>query len=203
MNKKDKDTEQLILQAAQKVFTEKGLAGARMQDIADKAGFNKALVHYYFTSKARLFELIFEQEFKTFFFDLVGIVSSDLPLFEKIERIIEHDIDKMTRLPGLPNFVLNEISRNPEVILKQFKKIPVENVLGGFQKQINSEIKKGTIRKISSEQLLINIQSLCIFPFLARPMIKGLMRMDEKAYLAMMQKRKVTVLEFILGAIKA
>lgn len=203
MNKKDKDTEQLILQAAQKVFTEKGLAGARMQDIADQAGFNKALVHYYFTSKAKLFELIFEQEFKTFFFDLVGIVSSDLPLFEKIERIIEHDIDKMTRLPGLPNFVLNEISRNPEVILKQFKKIPVENVLGGFQKQINSEIKKGTIRKIGSEQLLINIQSLCIFPFLARPMIKGLMRMDEKAYLAMMQKRKATVLEFILGGIKA
>jgi len=203
MNKKDKDTEQLILQAAQKVFTEKGLAGARMQDIADKAGFNKALVHYYFTSKAKLFELIFEQEFKAFFFDLVGIVSSDLPLFEKIERIIEHDIDKMTKFPGLPNFVLNEISRNPEVILKQFKKIPVENVLGGFQKQINSEIKKGTIRKISSEQLLINIQSLCIFPFLARPMIKGLMRMDEKAFLAMMQKRKSTVLEFILGAIKA
>jgi AcrR family transcriptional regulator len=202
MVRKDKDTEQVILQIARRIFIQKGQAGARMQDIADQAGFNKALVHYYFTSKEKLFNLVFEQEFGNFFSHLAGIVSSDLPLFEKIENIVALDIERMTQFPGLPNFVLNEMSRNPEAILKKLKKIPVAKVLEGFQKQINIEIKKGTIRKITADQLFINIQSLCIFPFIARPMIKGLMQLDEKTYLAMIDKRKKEVAQFIINAIK-
>lgn len=202
MKQKDTSTEQVILQTARKIFIQKGLAGARMQDIADQAGFNKALVHYYFTSKNKLFDLIFEEEFGNFFSNLAEIISSDLPLFEKIENIVSLDIERMTQFPGLPNFVLNEMSRNPEVILKKLKKIPVEKVLGGFQKQINVEVKKGTIKKISADQLFINIQALCIFPFLSKPMIKGLMQMDDKAYMAMMEKRKTEVAQFIISAIK-
>ena len=202
MKQKDKNTEQVILQTARKVFIQKGLSGARMQDIADQAGFNKALLHYYFTSKDKLFSLVFEQEFSNLFSSLATIVSSDLPLFEKIENIVSLDIERLTQFPGLPIFVLNEMSRNPEVILKKLKKIPVEKVLGIFQKQINAEIKKGIIKKISAEQLFINIQSMCIFPFIARPMIKGLMQMDEKMYMAMIQKRKTEVAAFIIRAIK-
>jgi TetR/AcrR family transcriptional regulator len=202
MKQKDKNTEQLILQTARKVFIQKGLAGARMQDIADQAGFNKALVHYYFTSKDKLFDLVYEQEFAHFFSNLATVVSSKLPLFEKIESIVALDIERMTRFPGLPNFVLNEMSRNPESILKRLKKIPVEKVLAGFQKQINNEVKKGNIKKISAEQLFINIQSLCIFPFVARPMIKGLMKLEEKTYLAMIRKRKTEVAQFIINAIR-
>jgi TetR/AcrR family transcriptional regulator len=202
MKKKDKNTEQVILQTARKIFIQKGLTGARMQDIADQAGFNKALVHYYFTSKDNLFNLVFEQEFSNLFSSLATIVASDLPLFEKIERIVSLDIERLSQFPGLPNFVLNEMSRNPDVLLKRLKGIPVEKVLGVFQKQINSEIKKGTIRKITAEQLFINIQSMCIFPFIARPMIKALMQLDEKTYMAMIQKRKTEVAQFIISAIK-
>ncbi|MEO7308066.1 MAG: TetR/AcrR family transcriptional regulator [Ferruginibacter sp.] len=202
MKKKDSITEQVILQTARKIFIQKGLAGARMQDIADQAGYNKALVHYYFISKEKLFDLVFEQEFGNFFAHLAGILSSDLPLFEKIESVVSLDIERLSQFPGLPNFVLNEMSRNPEVILKKLKKIPVEKVLGGFQKQINIEVKKGTIKKITADQLFINIQSLCIFPFLAKPMIKGLMQFDDKAYMAMIDKRKKEVAQFIISAIK-
>ncbi|MEP7255360.1 MAG: TetR/AcrR family transcriptional regulator [Ferruginibacter sp.] len=202
MKKKDKNTEQLILQSARKVFIEKGLAGARMQDIANQAGFNKALLHYYFTSKNKLFDIVFEQEFGNFFSNLANILTAELSLFEKIGNIVALDIERLTQFPGLPNFMLNEMSRNPDVILKRLKKIPVEMVLGAFQKQINAEVKKGTIKKISAQQLLINIQSLCIFPFIARPMIKGLMQMDEKAYHEMIQRRKTEVAQFIISAIK-
>jgi len=202
MKRKDKNTEQVILQTARKIFIQKGLAGARMQDIADQAGFNKALVHYYFTSKDKLFDLVFEQEMSNLFSNLVAILSSDLPLFEKIENIVSLDIDHLTQFPGLPIFVLNEMSRNPDVILKRLKKIPVQKVMDGFQKQINSEIKKGTIKRITADQLFINIQSLCIFPFIARPMIKGLLQFDDKTYLVMIEKRKTEVAQFIIGAIK-
>lgn len=202
MKKKDKNTEQIILQAARKVFIEKGLAGSRMQDIADQAGYNKALLHYYFTSKNKLFDIVFEQEVGIFFSHLGEILMAELPLFEKIEKVVLLDIERLTQFPGLPNFMLNEMSRNPDVILKRLKKLPMEMILGNFQKQINAELRKGIIKKISAQQLLINIQSLCIFPFIARPMIKGLMQMEEKTYQAMIQKRKTEVAAFIIDAIK-
>ncbi len=202
MKQKDTNTEAIILQTARTVFIEKGLAGARMQDIADKAGFNKALLHYYFTSKNKLFDIVFEQEFGNFFSNLAAILTAELPLFEKIEKIVLLDIERLTQFPGLPNFMLNEMSQNPDTIMKRMNKMPFELILSAFQKQINGEVRKGIIKKVSAQQLLINIQSLCIFPFIARPMIKGFMKMDEKNYLAMIQKRKTEVAAFIIDAIK-
>lgn len=58
MKKTDIKTEQLILEAAKKVFIRKGMHGARMQEIADEAQINKALLHYYYRSKQQLFEAV-------------------------------------------------------------------------------------------------------------------------------------------------
>lgn len=203
MKQKDKSTEESILQVARKAFTQKGLTGARMQDIADGAGINKALVHYYFESKEKLFALIFQQEFRKFFSNLAAVLSDDIPLFEKIQQIVALDIERINQFPDMPLFVLNEISRNPAMMVKQFKQLQAKDVLLGFQKQIDAEVKKGIIRKISAQQLLINIQSLSIFPFVAKPMIRKVMQMTEKQYQEMIQARKKEVAQFIINAIKA
>ena len=202
MKKKDKNTEDRILQVARKAFTEKGLTGARMQDIADEAGINKALVHYYFESKEKLFELVFEQEFGKFFANLASVITSDLPLFEKIQQIVVVDIERLSQFPNLPLFVINEVSRNPDRMTKRLKQLNVKDMIAGFQKQINAEIKKGNIKPISAQQLLINIQALSIFPFIAKPMMKNVLQMNEKDYHAMMELRKKDVASFIINAIK-
>lgn len=202
MAKHSKDTEQKILESARNVFIQKGLAGARMQDIADHAGVNKALLHYYFTSKDKLFNIVFEQEFANFFSSLAQVIASDQPLFEKIKKVVALDIEKLSQFPDMPIFVLNEVSRNPEVILSRLQNIPVEMVLGLFQQQINAEVERGNIRPIAAGQLLVNIQSLCVFPFLARPMLRGLMKMNEEEFKAMIQLRKNEVAEFIINGIK-
>ena len=54
------NTESRILEAAKEVFIAKGFDGARMQEIADTAEINKALLHYYFRNKDKLFEAVFE-----------------------------------------------------------------------------------------------------------------------------------------------
>ena len=202
MAKHNKDTEQKILESARNVFIQKGLAGARMQDIADQAGVNKALLHYYFTSKDKLFNIVFEQEFGNFFSSLAQVIASDQPLFEKIKKVVALDIEKLSQFPDMPIFVLNEVSRNPEVILSRLQNIPVEMVLGLFQQQINAEVERGNIRPIAAGQLLVNIQSLCVFPFLARPMLRGVMKMNEEEFKAMIQLRKNEVAEFIINGIK-
>lgn len=202
MKRKDKDTEEKILDAARKAFIRNGLSGARMQEIADEAGFNKALVHYYFESKEKLFALVFEQEFAKFFASLAGVLSADVPLFEKIEHIISLDLERMIQFPDMPLFVINEIGRNPAMIAKKLRHLKVADVFAGFQKQIAGEVKKGRIRPISAEQLLINIQSLCIFPFAAKPLIKIVMKKTEKDYKAMIELRKTELVKFVINAIK-
>ena len=202
MKQKDNTTEELILQEARKAFTQKGLAGARMQDIADKAGINKALVHYYFKSKENLFTIIFEQEFGKFFSHLATVLSADIPLFEKIEQVVSLDIERLSQYPDIALFVINELSHNPDRMTKRFKQMGTENILAIFQQQINSEVKKRTIKKITAQQLLINIQSLSVFPILAKPMIKKVMQLTEKQYQEMIQLRKKEVAAFIISAIK-
>jgi AcrR family transcriptional regulator len=202
IRKKDKTTEEAILQVARKAFTQKGLSGARMQDIADEAGINKALVHYYFESKEKLFGLIFDQEFEKFFSSLAVLISADIPLFEKIEQIVGLDIERLSLFPDMPLFVINEVSHNPEIMAKRLKQLQQKSVLEGFQKQINSEIKKGNIKNISAEQLLINIQSLSVFPFIAKPMLKKVLQKTEKDYQEMIQVRKKELATFIINAIK-
>src|SRR6478735_10691909 len=97
--KKDLSTEEKILNAAKKVFLTKGMDGARMQDIADKAGINKALLHYYFRSKDKLFERIFIEEAQKFMPRVTHIMLSEMTLFEKIEKFVGEYIDTLIQNP--------------------------------------------------------------------------------------------------------
>ena len=104
VNNKDDSTEGRILTAAQKVFLKKGMAGARMQDIADEAGINKAMLHYYFRSKEKLFEKIFAELSHHFFPKLVMIFESDESVFTKIEMVVAEYIDQMEANALSPHF---------------------------------------------------------------------------------------------------
>ena len=163
--KKDGTTEEKILQAARKVFVRKGMAGARMQDIADEAGINKALLHYYFKNKAILFEVIFMQAAQKLFPRINEIFTGDLPLFEKIERFCEEYIDIIMENPYLPLFVINEINQNPDLFFEKLMNGKTRPNPEKFLQQMEREVKKGNIHKVSPLQLLVHLISLTIFPF--------------------------------------
>jgi AcrR family transcriptional regulator len=199
--KKDENTEERILTAAKKVFLKEGMAGARMQDIADEAGINKAMLHYYFRSKEKLFEKIFAELSRHFFPKLVMIFESDKSLFKKIEMFVAEYIDQMRQTPYLPIFVLNEVNRQPETFIKRMmgnKKPPVRK----FFSSVEAEVKKGAIQPINAAQLLLNIISLCIFPFVARPMFQILANIDKTVFDKILEQRKKEVPKFIIDAIK-
>ena len=117
--KKDLNTEQRILEAARKAFMHKGMSGARMQDIADEAGINKALLHYYFRNKDQLFEMVFKEAFTRFLPRLNQLIESDLGLFDKIETFVGDYIEMALQNPFLPLFVLNEMNKQPAVFFKK------------------------------------------------------------------------------------
>ena len=66
----------------------------------------------------------------------------------------------------------------------------------------NKDLWDEIIKKINAEDLLINIQSLTIFPILAKPMLMKIFTLNEKSYAAMMEKRKTDVVDIIWQSIK-
>ena len=201
-------TEDQILNAAHEVFLRKGLDGARMQEIADEAGINKSLLHYYYRSKQKLFEKVFNLAFKQFFPIIQANLISDKPIFEKIEMFVEAYYELLQRNPYIPAFVIHEINRNADNVAGVFKTIFQENNLEmdqlfeGLNKQIQKEVERGNIIKIDSKQLVVNMLSLCIFPFVAKPIIKGiLLENNELAFKDFIEDRKRTLSQFIINAI--
>jgi TetR/AcrR family transcriptional regulator len=199
--KKDLSTEEKILAAAKKVFLTKGMDGARMQDIADEAGINKALLHYYFRSKDQLFEKIFLEVSSAFLPKVFAILESESTLFEKIERFCGEYISQVITTPYVPIFILNEINRQPQAFLKKVfgtNRPPVEKLIP----QIQKEIKAGILKPIDPLQLLMNTLSLCLFPFVVSPMIQLVTGMGTKEFNALMEKRKREVPKMIIDSIK-
>lgn len=199
VNQDNKETE--ILEAAKRVFQQKGMAGARMQEIADEAGINKALLHYYYRSKQLLFESVFKSAFYLLAPQLNKILDDDADLFDKIRKFTNSYISFVIKHPYLPNFIIQELNKNPEFVQKLIseKEFPT---IHKFKEQVNEYISKGLIKPIEAEQLFVNIISLNILPFVAAPLIKGFLKIDEVAYQQLIEKRKIEVADFIINAIK-
>lgn len=202
MTDQQKDTEQLILQAARNVFIKKGLDGARMQEIADEAGINKALLHYYFRSKEKLFEMIFQEELGKFFPKMVSLMSSpELGLEEKIRTFVDNYTSVFIKNPFLPSFILRELQRDPENLKQFFVKSGfevnnVKYVIGGLSKQLNMTFDE-------ARHFMINMVSLCIFPFAGRPLIEKILFSEDKDdYDKFLAERKEVVANYIINSLK-
>ncbi|MFK5974290.1 MAG: TetR/AcrR family transcriptional regulator, partial [Flavobacteriaceae bacterium] len=115
---KDTNTENRILTAAKNVFQRKGMDGSRMQEIANEAGINKAMLHYYYRSKQLLFEAVFKNAFSLLAPQLNAILNDDSSIEEKIKNFTHNYITFILKHPYLPNFIIQELNRNPEFIEK-------------------------------------------------------------------------------------
>jgi AcrR family transcriptional regulator len=194
-------TEEKILQAAEQEFIEKGLAGARMQQIADTAGINKALLHYYYRSKDKLFEIVFKTAIQNFLIPkLIKILNSNNNLEDKIKQFVYQYIAVIQGNMHIPNFILYELSINPMRIQNVFKEVNID--IEKFKEQLKQEISNKNIIEISAEELIINIISMCVFPFVAKPIITAVFYNNIEDYEKLIENRKTSVSNFIINAIK-
>jgi len=203
-NDSEKQTEEKIFEAAMAVFEEKGFAAARMQEIADRAGINKSLLHYYFRSKDQLFEVVFNKLFEKMFSMVIGIFMSDKPFEEKIREYYCEHIRFFQQNPMLPIFIMSEISHNPERLKKRFGNIDYTKIRDSVMGFHAEEMSEYGIKKEDWVQFMITVVSLTIFPFAAKEIVK--MFLDQTGYTKgfddFMNERKVFASEFVINAIK-
>ena len=201
MTEENQGTEERIFEAAKNVFVKKGLNNSRMQEIAQEAGMNKALLHYYYRSKEKLFEAVFNSIMKRVIPPIAEMLEKKIPLFEKIEFIVDRYINSLISNPQIPVFFIQEIQRNPQRIVEIIKKYGLRPEV--FFQQIEDEIKTGNIIDIKPQQLIVNLLSMCVFPFAARPVVQGMIfDNDKKKYDQFLIERKKEVSKFIINSIR-
>lgn len=194
-------TEQRIFDAAHELFVQKGLDGAKMQEIADRAGINKALLHYYYRSKEKLFEMVVKAVINRAIPIIRQLIESEEPLEQKIDRFIDFYIDLISRNTFVPLFIITELNRHPDHFFETIfpKDLPKPEV---FFRQVEDEVALGKLRPIPPQHLIVNIVSLCVFPFVAKPMFRVLLGMDQQELNRFMSGRKEEVKRFVFQSIK-
>jgi hypothetical protein len=181
-------TEDKILLAASKVFTEKGFSGTRTRDIAEEAGINLALLNYYFRTKEKLFEQVMKVKVVLLFGQIIPIVTNEkTSLEEKIDLASEKYFDILSKNPNLPIFVLSEIQK---------KTSDVKSILP-FDKVLNNSFILKQIQEKKPEvnpfHFLLNFLSMNVFPFLCKTILQSFDFMNDEEFQKFVEERKTLI----------
>jgi len=201
MTENDKLTEEKIFEAATDVFVDKGMDGARMQDIASHAGINKALLHYYFRTKDQLFNAVFEMIAGRILKKFAPVFDENLSLEAKIRFFFKEHIAFLQENPKLPGFILNEINRNPARVKKLLKNIHFESLWKKLYDQHKEELENYNLSEASMPQLMVSIAALSVFPFAARGLIEGFLEKVDIDFNKFIEERKEFAAGFVIKAI--
>lgn len=191
------NSEERIKAAARKVFHQKGYAGTRTRDIAEEAGINHAMLNYYFRSKEKLFAIVM-METMTYFFKGVSAILNDesTSLEEKIKRVVANYTDLLLEEPELPTFMFNEVRTNPQLFIE---KTPIREILQDsvLARQYAQAVARAEVSEPNLFQMILNLISLVIFPFIAQPIFTALNQMDKDEYKTLMLQRKEQIPQWI------
>ena len=203
------NAEERILDAAHRVFLLRGSAGARTQEIADEAGVNKALLHYYFRSKERLATAVFRRAATKLMPPVIAALASDDELETKIGRVIDIELDVLLDHPYLPGYIISELTHNParaKELLAALAGVAIDElaprVFDTLGRQIRARVREGRMRPIAPDQFMLNLLSLCIFPFAARPMVQAILQLDDDDFARLIARRKRDLPTFFLHGLR-
>lgn len=198
---KGKNTEQMILQAAEAEFLDKGFALAKTTDIARAAGVTHAMLHYYYRTKEKLFEKVFSEKVRLLAQSIEATVDGSKPFPEQIAEFVAVHFDFIAANPKLPLFVINELLLN-----KERRKIYVPSLtrairpaLLNLDRLLRQAVERGEIREVKTVDLVFSIASLNIMTFVSEPIVHEAMGLTDEEAEEFMRKRKSENIEMILS----
>ncbi len=193
------DQKEKILHAALNEFAQNGIAGARLQSIADEVGVTKAMIHYYFDSRENLFREVFREAYGTLMHELLSVLETDKPLFIKIEHFVDTAIDRFHSDPALVDFITNALNKYPESTAGLMQEL-MNYDASVFENQLREAASNYEIASVDSNHVVLNMLSLCMFPYGARNFMSELLQMQsEGAYRDFLAQRKGIITDTIIN----
>jgi len=198
----DVETRDRILAAAHRVFLRKGTARARTQEVADEAGVNKALLHYYFGTKEALAQEVFVDAQRQLFpriFEILGDPARTVE--QKVRDLVEFEIAFLSERPWLPGYVAAEMHTNPERMSERFANTgPLPLAL--FQEQLDAAHACGHMRAMDASQLVVSLLASIVFPFVMRPALEKLILHRHASFKHFLADRRLTLADFFLAGLR-
>ena len=194
---KELTTEEKIIDAARKLFTQKGFAATKTRDIAEEAGINLALLNYYFRSKQNLFQIIIEEKFDQLFGAINPILSnSEISIEEKIETLVTNYTNMLLGNDDLPLFVLSEIKTN-EFLIKRVR----QNAEILSNPVIEKQLKERGFTT-TGFNFIMNVMSLTLFPFMSKPLFVTSGLIKEEEFVHFITERKKDIPTWVMNTLK-
>jgi AcrR family transcriptional regulator len=199
------DAKVRILDAADAVFVRRGIDGARMQEIADHAGVNKALLHYHFRTKAELARAVWLRIASSFVPGVFEMMASELPLGEKIDQFVDSYHERLTRHPYLLVFALSEAARRPDLVQGFYtpeRRRAARRMMSKLREQIDEEVKRKKLAPVPADQFLLTLVGSCLYPFAARSTLADVLGLGPKQVRRFMERRRKELPAFLKRALQ-
>ncbi len=199
----DSDTPGKIIASAITIFARDGFRGARMHQIATAAGVNQALLHYYFSSKEKLYEEALFKVFSQIFSQLSRHFSEQTSPAAAFANFIHKYMDMLKCNPEFPKLLIYEILEGGKRLIAVTDRVfsetgasPPELIIPFIEKAVS----KGLIRAVDPMQTMSSIIGMCIFYFIASPLMTHIWGKpeDENAFI---DQRKEAIIDLVLYGI--
>jgi len=189
------DTEMVIKKTAKELFFAMGHFKATTQEIADAAGVNRTAINYYFRSRDNLFDIVFKEALQQINENQKAIIELNIPFREKLEKWLDDELASALKYPFLEIYVVTELQNNI------YHKIKDESFMAQvsdiLKKELEAEIKKGTIKPIKPIHFILNIGSMVSFPTCMRPLLQKTLKLNDKEFDRIIRERKQVILDTI------
>lgn len=192
-----------LLLAARHEFAHNGLAGARVDQIAARAGVNKQLVYYHFGDKAALYLAVLEWIYEEIRGQESKLKLNGLAPERAMRKLIESSFD---HLDAHPDFValLNDENRNAARHVSASSKLPEMHspLVKTIAKMLSLGVQTGVFRSgIDPMQLYISIAGLSYFFFSNTPTLSAIFRKDLASATSRRARRK-HVVDLVMNALR-
>lgn len=196
------DVSDRILNVARDLFIKNGYAETSVRDIATASGTNVAHVNYYFESKYKLFEIIFDEAFDILINRVFSTLNSDMPFFEMVESWISAYYEVLPEYPQIPVFILHEVNQNPDALIERVVKRNPQAIFTRLSQRLGEEVKKGTIKDVPVIDFGLNVLSLCVFPFMFKVLAIKVAGKSEVEYNEVLAEHKKYVVDLVFSGLK-
>ena len=189
------DTRAAILAAAEEVFAQAGLDGARIDAIAAAAGVNKALLYYYFKSKDGLYAAVIDDQFREFNRQALAVLEAPDPAGTVLLRYVSLYFDFISARRRYASLYQQLMTARGQPLERLVRKHLVPRN-AAFKKLLERGMRTGEFRRVDARHTAMSVVSLIVFYFSAAPVLQALGHAD--AYdAASLGRRKRAVLDFI------
>jgi len=177
------DTEQgalkdLIMNSAEDLFANQGFAAASVRQIADTAGVNSALIHYYFGNKKKLLQQVMQRAFTPLRKGIASLSESNSTSIQEISRLFQ----KMaTKNPNLPKLMVREVFLPGGEMREFFIENMAPQLGGAIPTILSGEKEAGRLRQdFDPAVAALLLLAVSLFPFLARDVAEPVLGLSYK-----------------------